>query len=439
MEDRGKKLKVAMVCSFSNQEVRNFLPLSNGWFYYFVRRCFHLPTAGSKRIYGDVASWDTFMVNNLRERKDIDLYVISAHSGLKKNVVAFESNGVHYWFLKVEVATMLKRVIKSPKIWHKLNPMRPRVRKIVLKIQPDVIALIGAENSHISGTILGIKGVPIVVKGQTIYNNPNRSKYSDFDEKNAYVERLIFKECHYFSYTSKMHYNMFRQFNPAAPNLKWSLGTVYPDVESVVTKKYDFVNFAASMRESKGFQDAICALAIVKNHYPEVRMNLTGRYTVEIYEELRNLANENGVEQNVSFTPFFEKQSDLFQHIQESRFALLPCKLDYIPSTIYQAMHYGLPVVCYKTEGTPILNQEKECVLIAELDNVDDLASNMIKLMSDSILSNSLRSNALEYGIAREDAGRITDEIVEDLYAVVDNYCSKIPIPEHLIYRTQEV
>lgn len=438
MEDRGKKLKVAMVCSFSNQEVRNFLPLSNGWFYYFVRRCFHLPTAGSKRIYGDVAGWDTYMINNLREHKDIDLYVISAHSGLKKNVVAFESNGVHYWFLKVEVATMLKRVIKSPQLWHKLNPMRPRVRKIVSKIHPDVIALIGAENPHISGTILGIKGIPIIVKGQTIYNNPNRSKYGLVNPKNAYVERLIFKECQYFSYTTKMHYVMFRQFNLSAPNLKWPLGMMYPEVKPIVAKKYDFITFAAGMRRSKGFHDAISALAIVKKQFPDVRLNLTGSYTTEVYDELYRLAIERGVVENISFTPFYENQNDLFQHLQESRYALLPCKLDYIPFTIRQAMHYELPVVCYRTDGTPTLNIKRKCVLIAELGDIEDLATKMIQLLSDNTLSDTLRKNAKEYCAEYEDAQKITDEIVEVLFAIVANYREGTKIPEHLIYHVDD-
>ena len=40
-----------------------------------------LPTIG--RGYGDVAAWDTYMIELLRKREDMELTVISAHAGLK--------------------------------------------------------------------------------------------------------------------------------------------------------------------------------------------------------------------------------------------------------------------------------------------------------------------------------------------------------------------
>ena len=199
-------------------------------------------------------------------------------------------------------------------------------------------------------------------------------------------------------------------------------------------QQYDFINYAMGMRSSKGFHDAIRALAIVKNTFPEVRLNLTGGYSIDRDEELRSLARELGVEQNGSFTPFYEKQRDLFQHIQNSRFALLPCKLDYIPFSIRQAMHYGLPVVCYGTKGTPTLNKEKNCVLIAELDNIEDLAVKMLQLLSDSVLVNTLRDNAMAYSAELDDNKKDTDEIVADLYAVVKHYRFGTPIPKSLLY-----
>ena len=61
-------------------------------------------------------------------------------------------------------------------------------------------------------------------------------------------------------------------------------------------------------------------------------------------------------------------------HIQKSRFAVLPCKLDHTSGTMAQAMQLGLPIVVYKTTGTPTFNRERECALIAEKENVEGLA-----------------------------------------------------------------
>ena len=375
------KIKVAMVCHYSNAKVREHLPLDNRIFYSIVRRLLLMPSKG--RGYGDIAPWDSYMVEQLRQREDIELYVISAHTGLKRSVCSFNLESVHYNFVRCDRATLLKRLISSPSIWHKLNPMRPIVRRLINDINPDIIALMGTENAYYSGTVLGIENIPIIIKLQTIYNNPDRAVYSTVDKKNAYVERMLLEQARYVSAGGKMHYQLLRQMNSDAYNFKWSFGYMFPDVKPL-EKIYDFVNFAMAMDPRKGFPDSIQALAIVKKEFPNATLNLVGGGTKEYKKELAQLVDSLGLHDNVTFTPFFAKIEDMFQHIQSARFALLPCKMDSISGTMVQAMHYGFPMICYRTTGTPKLNEKKECVLIAENSNVNDLAEKMLILMRDS-------------------------------------------------------
>ena len=432
MVNNTNKLKVTIVCSFSNAKIRECLPLSQRKLYTLCRRILGLPTKTT--MYGDVAGWDTYMIELLRKRDDIDLTVISAHSGLRRRVASFELEGVHYHFVRIEGATLLKHLISSPSLWHRLNPVRPVVRNLIRLDEPDVIALIGAENAHISGTVLGIEGIPLIVKCQTIYNNPDRGKSGLVDAKNAYVERLLFQDLQYVAVGTEMHNKLFRQFNTRAYNFKWPLGNLLPEVLPV-KKEYDFVNYAMAMIPKKGYPDAIKALAIVKEHFPNVRLNLVGRSSKEDMDTLQSLVSEMHLKDNVTFTHFFERQEDLFQHLQKSRFAVLPCKMDSVSSTIRQAMHYGLPVVCYRTEGTPLLNQNKECVLIAENGDIEELASKMLQLLSDDDKVERLRRNAKEYSRRWSDDEGNLRQMVDNFYAVVDNYRNGTPIPERLLYK----
>lgn len=427
-----KVIKVAMVCHFSNAKVREHLPLGKRKVYSILRKIMGLPTKVVN--YGDLAAWDTYMIELLRKRDDVDLYVISAHSGLKRRWCSFELENVHYSFVRCDVATMFKHLIPSPLIWHKLNPMRPVVRGIIRKIQPDIIALIGAENSHISGTVLGIKGIPLILKCQTIYNNPERKKTNNFDEKNAYVERLIFKELRYVAVGTTMHCHLFREFNSTAYNFRWNLGNLLPEVKPL-EKEFDFVNFAMAMIPKKGYPDAVQALALVKKRYPHVRLNLVGGGLKEDKETLHCLAKKLHLEENVIFTPFFERQEDLFQHIQKAHFAVLPCKMDSVSSTIRQAMHYGLPVVCYRTEGTPKINAENDCVLIAENGDVEDLAKQMLKLMDNESLAIELCNNAKAYATRWSDDEGNSDQMSRNFHAVIENYNFGTPISEELLYK----
>ena len=430
MDKEINKLKVTLICHFSNSKVREHLSLDNRKLYSFVRRLLRLPA--KSRNYGDVASWDTYMIEQLRKRNDIELYVISAHTGLKKRVCSFELEGVHYSFVSCDSAVLLKHIIKRPSMWHRLNPMRPRVRRLINKINPDVIALIGAENAYYSGTVLGIKDIPIIVKCQTIYNNPNRGNVGIVDKKNAYVEKEIFKDLQYVSVDSSMHERLFRQMNQTAVNFKWQLGTLYPVVEDR-EKIFDFVCFAFSMIPGKGYTDIVNAMAIVCNKYPDAKLNLVGNGTPEYMEELHGLIEKHGIVRNVIFTPSFPQQEGVFQHIKQSRFAVLPCKLDYIASTIRQAMHYDLPVLCYRTEGTEKLNQEKRCVLLAENGNMNDLADKMLMLLENKELVNELTTNGREFAIQDNNDAVISQQMSDVFHAVVSHYRYGTLVPEQLI------
>lgn len=428
-----EKLKVVLICHFSNQMVREHLPLDDRKLYNFVRRCLGMET--KRGAYSDIAAWNTNFINNMKVRGDVELTVVSAHGGLKKSVVHFEAEGVQYYFVRCDRATLLKRLIKSPALWHKLNPMRPIVRKIVRKVNPDIVALMGAENAYYSGTVLGLeKEYPVIMKAQTIYNNPDRVKHGVVDAKNAYVERLIFDALHYVSVTTKMHYQLYRGFNQTAYNFRWAFGTTFAEVATVKDKEFDFVNFTLHMIPAKGYPDVIEALSIVKKTHPNVKLNLIGTPNKADGDYFHGLVKKLGLEDNVVFTPLFPSQLDMFQHLQKSKFAVLPYKLDYIASTTYQAMYYEMPVICYETAGTPLLNKDKECILIADMGNVESLAEKMLILLDNPEKAEILRHNAKELVDFKNDGKKISDEVMAVFHAINEHYHKGTHIPANLLY-----
>lgn len=431
------KIRVAMICHFSNAEVRSHLPLDDRRFYCLVRKLLRMPTKG--KSYGDIASWDVSLIDEFKKHPEIELHVISAHSGLKKSVVSYMEGGVHYNFVNCDRATLLKRLIKNDDLWRRLNPMVKHVHRLVDEIKPDLVLMVGLENAYISSTVLGIKGVPVFGLCQTIYNNPERAMYSSVDSKNATTEMAIFKEHRYFGVYCKKHYDILKAIAPECYIFKFGFPSNGILLEPTPTEKeYDFVNFAMGMSSKKGFTDAIEATAIVKKKYPEVKLNLVGGGSVEQKAALEKMAEQLGVKDNVIFTPFFEKKSDLFLHIQKSRFALLPCKMDNTSGTMTQAMQLGLPIVVYKTTGTPSFNREKECALIAEHSNVEDLAAKMFILMSDSEKAELLRKNAREFQEKKvEMAKQNGNRLVETFKAIIAKEQQGKDIPHYLFFNSE--
>jgi glycosyltransferase involved in cell wall biosynthesis len=432
-----EKIRVAMVCHFSNAEVRSHLPLDNRKVYTFLRRILRMPT--KSKGYGDIASWDASTIEFFKKRDDIEVHVISAHSGMKKRVVSYEGEGVHYSFVRCDRATMLKRLVPSDSLWRKMNPMVKDVHRLINKIKPDLVLLMGTENAYYSSTVLGLIDYPVYTLCQTIYNNPERGIYGHVGSKNATTEMEIFKEHKYFGVYCKKHYDLLKAIAPDRYIFKFGFPSKGKLLEPIVCEKeFDFVNFAMGMSAKKGFTDAIEAIAIVKNTYPRVKLNLVGGGSVEQKAELAKMAEQLEVKENVIFTPFFEKKSDLFLHIQKSRFALLPCKMDYISGTMNQAMQLGLPIVVYKTTGTPSFNREKECALIAEHCNVEDLAAQMLVLMNEPKKAEILSKNAREFQEKRAEYKRGNgSRLVANFHAIIDNYRHGTPIPQELLFNPE--
>lgn len=431
------RIKVAMICHFSTSDVRSHLPLDNRKLYSLMRRIMRLPQKGNG--YGDIASWDASTIDFFKGREDIELFVISAHSGLKKRVVSYEDKGVHYAFVRCDKATMLKRLIPDDQLWRKMNPMVKDVHRLVNQFSPDIILLMGTENAYYSSTVLGVKNFPVYTLCQTIYNNPERVQYSTVDSKNATTEMEIFKEHKYFGVYCKKHYDLLKTIAPDHFIFKFGFPTNGLLLEPTeCEKEYDFVNFAMGMSAKKGFTDAIEAIAIVKKEYPGVKLNLVGGGTVEQKEVLAKIAEQFGVKDNVIFTPFFEKKSDLFLHIQKSRFALLPCKMDNISGTMTQAMQLGLPLVVYKTTGTPTFNREKVCALIAEHSNVEDLATQMLVLMNNPQKAEMLAKNAREFQEKRAEYNHGNGErLIANFHSIIENYRNGAPIPKEQLFNPE--
>ena len=274
---------------------------------------------------------------------------------------------------------------------------------------------------------------------QTVYNNPDRAMYSTVNSKNASTEMAIINEVENFGVYSKMHYDLLHKLNPGIKIFKFgwpSSGRLL--VPAPFEKEYDFVNFSRGLSDKKGYPDSIRALSIVKKKYPYVKLNLVGSDSPEKQMRLQRLCEDCDVRDNVVFTPNFAKHDDVLLHIQKSRFALLPCKMDNISGTMNQAMQLGLPLVVYETSGTPAFNREKECVLIAEHGNVEELAQHMLTLMENPEKVKTLKRNAREFQERRAENNRQNgDRLVENFKAIIANYREGVIMPQEQLFNPE--
>lgn len=424
-------MKIVLLSSYTGDEVQKNLSFANNSrLFQGLIKLFHLPARVGE--LSELCSWVKSMILYFEKREDVELHIVGPHIRLKHSIEEFQMRGVTYHYYRQDLSSFL-RVIGNYQIWKRLQLCSRRVKKIVDEIKPDIVLLSGSENPISSVPILALPKYPRLCLCQVIYDDPER-KQPNMLKKNCEAE--VFSELDYMGVYCKKHYELLSNLT----NGKYIFKFNYPPRDRLpnpipVEKQYDFVNFAFHHSSGKGTPDSIQALAIVKRSHPDVTLNIVGGCYSAFREELDVLIEELGLEQNVIFTPFFEKRADVLKHIQKSRFAVLPCKLDNVSGTMLQAMTRELPLVVYETSGTPKFNKKEKCVLIAKMNDVNGLADNMISLLEDDRLAEELKTNARRYREQeRFDNLRNWEKMVENFKYIIDNYHNGSPIPKERLF-----
>ena len=186
-------MKVVLIVGFLDKEVRdqNIFKKESPLFQWLVRS-FRLPSRVGQ--LNDHAPWVRGLISFLETQDDIELHVIGPQIRLIRHLTEFENRGVKYHFYSSESTSFLRK-LNNYSLWKRIQPTGHRARKIIDKINPDLVVLSGAENPSTSIAILYAGKYPRYCLCQTIYNNPDRSKYSTPNKLKQDLEKDIIMIC----------------------------------------------------------------------------------------------------------------------------------------------------------------------------------------------------------------------------------------------------
>lgn len=433
----NKKLRVVLLCHFSWQSIRDKMPLKSFTVENFCRKIIGL----KELCYVDRGLWNLNIIGSLEQEKEVELHVIAPHVGLKKKVFEFSVNNTTFHFYRPEMPfpwNFFERTFYK-KQYKEFPRTRKVVKKIINKINPDIVNLIGAENPYYSITALDIDDIPVILHCQTVYANPDRkSKTGTVDKYRWNLEIELFRKIKYIACTGRMYYDLIKGYAPNAVLFPrtWP-GAKFPEIKDQ-PKKYDFAYWARMLNKNKGFDNAIEAIGIVAKKHPDIKVIAVGSWDgdKELYEQR---IKELGIEKNIEIHPSFPDYTEMLQYVKQAKFALLPIKMDVLSGTILEALRMGMPVVTSRTSGTPSLNEKLQTVLISEIGDNEGLARNMIDVYENTELAESLKSNAEIYitELDEKNAHNI-DIMVAQYKAVISHYRNEIPIPQELLYNIKE-
>ena len=427
------KLKIVMVCHFSNELVRKHLNEGECLLKSIIRKLFKKPIR-----FFDFAQWNT---NAIREFQkfidDVELHVICPSYRLKKRECVFTEKGIHYYFFRDRESFLRRKINQFYKRMPLYEENRSYIKNKIAEIQPDLVHIIGAENPNYSLAALDIPDtIPSLVQLQTLMIDPDFKKNYPLPEKmyeyRASNELKILENSNYIGTTSKKFISYINSnLKIKHPIIGTTLALTEPVDFSFEKKEFDFVYFSWNINKAVDF--AIEAFAIACKKKPSITLDIVGGYSAEFKAELDSRIEELGLKKNVFFEGAQATHDDVIRQIKKSRFALLPLKIDLISGTVRESMANGLPVVTTITPATPKLNEKRESVLLSSIGDHNAMAENMLKLLNDSSFAKKIQENAGVTASERQNNELVVRKWIAAYHACIENFKSGTPIPQELL------
>ena len=432
----SSKLNIVWICRVANPQINAHVHIVK----WTLKNIIKFFLGRSSRLPQDYASWNTNAIREMEKFNDIKLTVITPYSSIS-GIQQFTINGVDYICFQSDDdnfwSSISMRLWKSIKKDHKKN--RKLVKSFIERINPDVVHVIGAENPFYSLCALDVpRDIPCVVALQTLMSVPDFKKNYPTNEKvyqyRTCVEKQVIRRSDYISSSIKTFYDYVKaNIKKDSIFLKMTLAVGVEINIKPIKKEYDFVYFANNI--SKAADDAIEAFALAYKKNPSLTLNISGSYDSAYRYSLEKRMVTLGIENNVFITGSKQTHDEVIEQIKKSRYAILPLKVDFISSTIREAMGCGLPVVTTITVGTPELNKDRESVLLSPIGDYQAMANNMLRLVDDERLAEKVRENALVTVNEKYSNEMFMKIWRKAYYEIIANFKDGTPFSEELILK----
>jgi glycosyltransferase involved in cell wall biosynthesis len=360
-----------------------------------------------------LAPWITATIDELKKRENIKLNVISVGPGCRKSY-SFNNGGINYYFIRRFSPSIMKLLKMQLSLDRYLNALhlKWKVKRLVQKINPDIINLHGTEH-EICATFPQLSGNKILTI-QGFLNLVYKERPDKKLKKQLSIENKIFRTTDDFIIQARFMPEIIKKFKPDARFHFCQYPSIQPLIEATDFKKGANIIFAGRICREKGIEDLLNAVIIVREKKPGIKVKIVGRISSDEYEfYLKKLIMESGIERNIDFIGFVPSYDELYLHIAKSEILVLPTHHDVIPSSVIESMFIGTPVISTCVGGLPDLNLEKQTCILVEKKDVNGLAEIIINLLNDKKKQKELVENAREMVFRDFNVKTIADRLIE--------------------------
>lgn len=424
--------KIVFIGPLSNDNVRNHLKLRSYYLRNKIMKYIGHPLYG----YPDIGNWISEYIKYFESFTDnYEYHIITVHPGLKCNLAEFEINKIHYHVINSNDNLIFDYLTFKLKVDDRNNYTRFRkhIVTIARSADPDLVVVCGAENPQYSWSALDLAEYPVYVVLQTLLNSEKRIALNVGSPYRRFCEAEIIKSAKYIGVSSDDEYIYVIANNPSAIIFKNLFPSRIPPIYKE-EKDTDFVFFANAITKYKGIEDALRALAILKNKGRTCKLRVVGSFDVSYFKEIESLISDCDITDFVEFTGYCQSMDDVYRYVQKSRNILLPSITAPFNSTVKEGMFMGIPIIMYETEVSVQINAEEKVLITARMEDVQDLADKMIYAIDNVEKCAMIAKQAYAYALSHLGgcaAGRLLQDVIKTLS---DNTC-KTEIDKTILYK----
>lgn len=166
-------------------------------------------------------------------------------------------------------------------------------------------------------------------------------------------------------------------------------------VNSMDIKKEDYFLCVGRLEKQKSFEYAIKAFSKITKLYPNYRLKIVGKGSLEKY--LKEIAFEYKVETKIDFEGF---QRDIIPYYQKAKATILTSIYEGFPNVLIESITLGTPIVSFNCPSGPdeIIEDGLNGYLV-EYQNMDDLTFKMLKVIENKFYLETIIATSKKYSV----------------------------------------
>jgi glycosyltransferase involved in cell wall biosynthesis len=361
-----------------------------------------------RRSQGHPASWIVNLAKALSKTEDVDLHMITVSSGVRESQT-ITKDGITFHVLRHTFPFTMRGIPEYMPIdvLTRYAFLRREIRKVILKLQPDLINVHGTEYGY--GLAALEINVPTVVSIQGIVNLYARVSPSIFFRLQAPIELHLIRTAKYFGTRTAWANSFIRSLNNTATiyDLPEAVDQVF--FKNVVKHTTHNVLMVGSIEQRKGIEDALDAMTLVLAQCPSAKLLVVGGGKPDYLTKLKQRTKSAGIESHIEWLGFKTADEIVALHAV-SALLIHPCLIDNSPNSVAEALVSGLPVVASNVGGIPSMIEHGVTGLLVEPRNHPQLAEAVIALLDDESARSRLAKNAKEVARERHLPSKVADK-----------------------------